>query len=46
MLFGLGYIVVDLWGKFIEVCEWYDGCIEIFIFFKYVKCKFTNLPFV
>jgi len=45
-LFGLRYIIVNLWGKFIEVCEWYDGCKRIFIFFKCVKCKFTNLSFL
>jgi len=32
-LFGLGYVRVDVWGKFMGVCEWYDGC-EIIFFFK------------
>jgi len=51
-VFGPGYVRVDLWGKFIEVCEWCNGCEIFFNFFLWnflifiigVKCKFTNLP--
>jgi len=43
MLFGLGYVRVDMWRKFMGVCDWWNGCEEILIFFKSVKCKFTNL---
>jgi len=35
-VFGLGYAIVDLWEKMIEVCE--------NIFLKGVKCKIVNLP--
>jgi len=38
MVFGL-----DVWEKFMGVCEWCDGCERFFIFFKDVKCYFTNL---
>ena len=31
-LFGLGYVRVDVWGKFIGVCEWYDGCERVLFF--------------
>jgi len=24
-VFGLKNVMVDVWGKFIEVCEWYDS---------------------
>jgi len=34
MMFGLRDDRMNLWGWFIEICEWYD---------KGVKCKFTNL---
>jgi len=43
-VFGLGYVRVDVWEKFIGVCEWCDGCERILIFFKGVKCYFTDLP--
>jgi len=33
-LFGLGYVRVDVWGKFMGVCELYDGCERVLIFFK------------
>jgi len=42
-VFRFRYVIVILWGKFIEVCEWCDGCGDIFIFLKCVKCKITNL---
>jgi len=38
------YVRVDLWGKFIEICERCDGCEGFFNFLKDVKCKFINLP--
>jgi len=41
-VFGLGYVRVDVWGKFMGVCEWCDGYEEILIFFKGVKCYFTD----
>ena len=37
-LFGLGYLILDLWEKFIELCEWCYGCVKIFYFLKGVKC--------
>ena len=43
-VFEFGYVRVDVWGKFIEICEWCDGCKKNLIFFKCIKCKFTNLP--
>jgi len=36
-LFRLKYVRVDLWRKFIEMCEWYDGGKEIFNFKKMYK---------
>jgi len=36
------WIVVDVWGKFMGVCEWYDAYDEILIFFKGVNCYFTD----
>jgi len=30
-------------SKIIGVCEWCDGCDNIFNFFKGAKCMFTNL---
>ena len=41
-VFGLGYVTVDVWEKFMGVCEWCDGYDEILIFFKGVNCYFTN----
>jgi len=35
-LFGLEYIRVNLREKFIEVCEWYDDCKNIYIS---IMCK-------
>jgi len=32
-VFGLGYSIMNLWKKFIEVCEWCDSCEGIFTFF-------------
>jgi len=43
IVFGLGYVRVDVWGKFMRVCEWCDDCEGVLIFFKDVKCYFTNL---
>ena len=31
-VFGLGYNRVDLWVKFIEICEWCDDCEKILNF--------------
>ena len=42
-LFGLGYVRMNVWGKFMGVCEWCDGYERILIFFKGVKCYFTYL---
>jgi len=42
-LFGLGYVRVDVWGKFIEIGEWCDGCKYILIIFNDINCKITNL---
>ena len=42
-LFGLWYVIVDLWGRFIEVCKfievgkWYNNCERFFNFFKMYK---------
>jgi len=33
-LFGLGYVRVDLWGKFIEVSVWCDDSERFFNFLK------------
>ena len=41
-VFGLGYVRVDVWEKFMGICEWYDGYEGILIFFKGVKCYFTD----
>jgi len=43
-LFGMRDVRVDLWGWFIEICEWCDGWEKIIYFFKGVKCEFANLP--
>jgi len=43
-VFGLGYVRMDMWEKFIGICEWCDGCERILICFKGVKCYFTDLP--
>jgi len=32
-LFGLKYVIVDFWRKFIGVCKWCDGCEAFLIFF-------------
>jgi len=31
-LFGLGYVRVNVWGKFVGVCEWCNYC-EVFLIF-------------
>jgi len=33
-LFGLEYVRVDMWGKFIEICEWCDSCKHIINYFE------------
>jgi len=42
-LFGLWYVRVDVWEKFMGVCEWCNCCEVFLIFVKSVKYKFTNL---
>jgi len=32
-VFGLEYVRVNVWEKFIEVCEWCDGCKDILNYF-------------
>jgi len=31
-VFGLGYVRMDVWGKFMRVCEWCDGYDKFFFF--------------
>jgi len=38
-VFTFGYVRVDVWGKFIEIWEWCDGCKDIL---NYVNFKITN----
>jgi len=33
-LFGLKYVKVDVWEKFMRVCDWWNGSEKILIFFK------------
>jgi len=33
-VFGLRYVRVDVWGKFMGACEWCDGYEGILIFLK------------
>ena len=33
-LFGLGYVRVDMWRKFIEICKWWDSCKNIINYFE------------
>jgi len=33
-VFGLWYVRVDVWEKFMRVCKWCDGCERILIFLK------------
>ena len=41
-LFGLGYVRVYLWIKFIEVCNWCDIVKDFLIFLKCKKYKFIK----
>jgi len=33
-------------GKFVKVCEWFDGCDRLKIIFKSRKNKITKLSFI
>jgi len=44
MVFGLKYIRVDVWGKFIKFVSDVMVVIEFWIIFKAIKCYYTNLP--
>ena len=38
------YVRVDVWGKFIEICEWCDDCKDILNYFNCINYKIINLP--
>jgi len=43
-LFELGYARVDVWGKFMGVCEWYDGCKGVLFIFKLLNVTLQIYP--
>jgi len=49
VLFTLSWIKVKVGGlrvRFIQVCEWFDGCDRLKIIFKSRKNKITKLYFI